>query len=298
VAAFGDRLIYDGVDLFEAGQWADRATENQVTSAIAMFNDARSVDRRLLNPLQGLSRNLTRGRADLPDVLTVEEVELLKALSRHLNPDDHGLVMEAMVEVMATSAPRPGELWAMERPRLNAEQGEIFIKYAVKKGGRLGPPKYNQERWCVLAPSALDLVLRLPGLHPRHFFVSKTGRLMTQPNWATYWHPLRDAFTAQLPEEHWLRRRILDCAEAKRAEPDTKKRKRMPDGKLDFYELRHRACTFMATPKPHGLGLASPDIAYQIGHTDGGRLVEKLYIHRNQELARARIRAAMGRDAG
>jgi hypothetical protein len=71
VAAFGDRLIYDGVGLFEAGQWADRATENQVTSAIAMFNDARSVDRRLLNPLQGLSRNRTRGRADLPDVLTV-----------------------------------------------------------------------------------------------------------------------------------------------------------------------------------------------------------------------------------
>jgi hypothetical protein len=70
----------------------------------------------------------------------------------------------------------------------------------------------------------------------------------------------------------------------------------MTDGKLDFYELRHRACTFMATPRPDGLGLASPDIAYQIGHTDGGRLVEKLYIHRSPELARARIRAAMGRS--
>jgi hypothetical protein len=116
---------------------------------------------------------------------------------------------------------------------------------------------------------------------------------MTQPLWTTYWHPLRAAFTARLPDSHWLVQRIAEGAAAKAAEPDDEKRKRMPDGKLDFYELRHRACTFMAEPPPHGLGLSSADIALQIGHTDGGALVERLYIHRNADLARARILASM-----
>jgi hypothetical protein len=115
VARFGNRSISDGVSFFEAGQWADDATENQVTSAIAMFNDARSVDRRLVNPLEGLSRDRTRGRTDLPDVLTPDELTLLRELALRLNPDEHGLVMEAMIEVAETSAPRPGELWAFER---------------------------------------------------------------------------------------------------------------------------------------------------------------------------------------
>lgn len=112
--------------------------------------------------------------------------------------------------------------------------------------------------------------------------------------WTTYWHPLRDAFTAQLDENHWLVRRIADCAAAKLAEPNPDKRRNLPSGKLDFYELRHRACTYMATPRPHGLGLSASDIADQIGHADGGLLVEEVYIHRNPEHARERIAKAMG----
>jgi integrase len=293
IARFGDRPIKGGITRHEARQWAQAATRGHVAAAQALMTDAFDTDETVGNPLRGLGHT-TRGRRDLPDVLSVEEVERLKALARQINPDDYGQIMEAMIEVMATSAPRPGELWAMERARLRPERGEIYIKHAVKAGGVLGPPKYGQERECVLVPSALELILRLPVLHPRHLFPSRTGRLMTQPNWTTYWHPVREAFTAQLPDDHWLRRRIADCTEARLAEPDPDKRRRMPHGKLDFYEMRHRACTFMATPKPHGLSLAAADIAYQIGHRDGGRLVEELYIHRNPELARARIRTAMG----
>lgn len=53
----------------------------------------------------------------------------------------------------------------------------------------------------------------------------------------------------------------------------------------------------MATPKPHGLGLALPDIAFQVGHKDGGRLIERVYIHRNPELHVVRLRAGMGYGA-
>ena len=108
-AKFGERLIKDGIDSHDASTWADDATENQVTSAIAMFNDAKAVDGRLFNPFAGMSRTRTRGREDLPDVLTVEEVELLKSLTTHVFSDEWRMFMVAMIEVMATSAPRPGE---------------------------------------------------------------------------------------------------------------------------------------------------------------------------------------------
>jgi len=117
---------------------------------------------------------------------------------------------------------------------------------------------------------------------------------MSQTNWTTYWHPVREAFTAQLPESHWLRRRIARCAQAKANEPDPKKRRRMSDGKLDFYELKHRAITDMVTPAPDGLGIDPQDAAQQVGHTDGGKLIQEIYLHLNPDKVRARIKAALG----
>lgn len=294
LASFGERLIKGGIDPEEAELWANDATENQLTSAIAMFNDARSRDRSVVNPLHGLSRQRTRGRRDLPDVLTVDEFELLKRVARRCHPGLYAPVIQAMVHLEGTSAPRPGELWALERPELVAERGEVYINSAVKKDGTLGPPKYGQRRWMVLDPSAMEALLGLPVLHERWFFPTKTGRPMTQSNWTTYWHPVRDAFTMLLSDDHWLVRRIARCVEARAAEPDATKHRRMSDGKLDFYELRHRAITYMVTPKPDGLGMDSSDVAYQVGHSDGGRLIEEVYVHRNPELARARMRRAMG----
>jgi integrase len=294
VAEFGDRLLKGGVSRSEARDWANLATENQLTSAIALYNDAYSDDDTVTHPLAGLSRQRTKGREDLPDVLTADEVARLRELARSLNPGAYGLVLEGMVETMATTAPRPGELWAMEWTRVDAAIGEIFIKRAVKTNGTLGPPKFKQERPVVVAPSALELITAVPRLSDRFVFPTRTGRLMTQPNWTTYWHPLRAAFTAELPDEHWLVQRIAEQTELREAEPDPKQRARIDNGQLDFYELRHRAITYMATPRPHGLGLASPDIAHQVGHRDGGLLIERVYIHRNPELTRQRLRAAMG----
>jgi len=294
VRAYGDRLVKGGLGVEEAALWANDATENQLTSAIAMFNDARTRDRSVQNPFQGLSRKRTRGRRDLPHVLTGDELELLKQIAVRVHPGLYGAVMVAMIELEATSAPRPGELWAFEEGELYPDLGEYYIWQAVKKGGRLGPPKYDQKRRIVLAPSGLEALLRVPRLHERWLLPSKTGRLMSQSNWTTYWHPVRDAFTALLPESHWLVRRIARCAEALANQPNPKKRGRMDDGKLDFYELRHRAITYMVTPKPDGLGMDPRDVAYQVGHQDGGRLIEEVYIHLNQEHARARLRRGWG----
>lgn len=293
---YGDRPLKDGISRKEARDWAHDATENQVTSAIAMFNDANDIDETVISPFQKMSRQRTRGRSDLPDVLAEEELDELVAIALFLNPGPWGEVLAAMIETEGTTAPRPGELWAFEYDRLRPDRAEIYIEHAVKKTGKLGPPKWNQKRWVVIAPRALERILRLERIDERFILPSKTGKLIYSSLWTTYWHPVRDAFTARLPREHWLVQRIADCAAAKLAEPDPRKRARMPDGKLDFYELRHRAITYMGTPRPHGLGLASPDIALQVGHRDGGRLIEAVYMHRNAELARDRIRAAMGYD--
>jgi integrase len=301
VAEFGDRPIKGGVSRQEAGMWSDNeATENQVTSAIALYNDAFSVDDTVANPLFLRSRPRTRGRADMPNVLTRAEVDTLREIARAMNPGEYGIVMAAMVELMATAAPRPGELWAMERSRLRVQECIIYIRHAVKKGKtlaeKLGPPKYDQKRDIVLAPSALELIAEMPQLHERWLFPTRTGQLMSQSNWTTYWHPVRAAFAAQLPDGHWLVERINEQALLRDAEPDPRKKLRIDDGKLDFYELRHRAITFMATPKPDGLGLDPADIARQVGHRDGGHLVRTVYVHIDAKLALARIRDAMHAD--
>ena len=62
-------------------------------------------------------------------------------------------------------------------------------------------------------------------------------------------------------------------------------------GALDWHSLRHVAGSLMAER-----GLSAQDIAYQLGHTDGGRLAQRLYIHTYEESARERIKRAFGEN--
>jgi hypothetical protein len=55
---------------------------------------------------------------------------------------------------------------------------------------------------------------------------------------------------------------------------------------LDFYELRHCAATMLLER-----GMTPWDVAVQLGHQDGGRLVTSLYGHPSEAAAR---RAAVG----
>ena len=62
---------------------------------------------------------------------------------------------------------------------------------------------------------------------------------------------------------------------------------------LDFYELRH----FCASWLFNDLQLPAQDVAHQLGHTDGGALVQRLYGHPSERLARERIKRAVGGTA-
>jgi integrase len=54
----------------------------------------------------------------------------------------------------------------------------------------------------------------------------------------------------------------------------------------DFYELRHCAATMLLER-----GMTPWDVAVQLGHQDGGRLVTSLYGHPSEAAARERLLA-------
>jgi len=59
---------------------------------------------------------------------------------------------------------------------------------------------------------------------------------------------------------------------------------------MDFYGLRH----FCAAWLFNELELPAQDVAHQLGHTDGSALVQRLYGHPSERLARERIKRAVG----
>jgi integrase len=61
---------------------------------------------------------------------------------------------------------------------------------------------------------------------------------------------------------------------------------------MDFYELRHYCATRLLEA-----GLDYPDVAEQLGHTDGGDLVRTTYGHPSKRRALDRVRAALDGDA-
>jgi integrase len=60
---------------------------------------------------------------------------------------------------------------------------------------------------------------------------------------------------------------------------------------MDFYELRHYCATRLLEA-----GRDYPDVAIQLGHTDGGELVRTTYGHPSERLALGRIRRALDQD--
>ncbi len=62
---------------------------------------------------------------------------------------------------------------------------------------------------------------------------------------------------------------------------------------MDLYDLRHFCGSWLL----NDLELPPQDVAHQLGHTDGGALVMKLYGHPSERLARERIKRAAGAKA-
>lgn len=248
---FGRSRLSD-LDRVTARAWALAQPQSNVRAVRAMFNDA--INDGLHpgpNPFAGLRLEQPRGRKDL---IALKEVELQALADKALAVlGDYGPTFRAMILFAGYVGLRPGELFALERGDVRAD--EVVIRQSLDGTGKLKLPKNNRERIVILPPPARAALSDvMPRIGVPWLFVTKRGRQLREPSLTYYWHPVRAAYGR--PE-------------------------------MDFYELRHFCATHLLE-----LGLSPADVAVQLGHTDGGALVMSTYGHPSEDAARERLKRA------
>lgn len=179
----------------------------------------------------------------------------IAGLARHARAHA-GPVFEALILTAAWAGLRPGELFALRPGDLDLPAREIRVErqWATKTAAET-PVKNGRPRTAVIlepAIPALEAAARDAG---RLLFTTPRGARFTQGTLHYWFSPVRAA--AGVPE-------------------------------MDFYMLRH----FHAAHLLNTLRLPAQDVAAQLGHTDGGRLVMERYGHPSELLARDRIKQA------
>jgi integrase len=251
---------------------------SSVREVRAAFNDAVKIRAVPRNPFAQIKVNRSgRGRKDIT-ILSLQELELLGQVARE-EWGDYGPQMAAMIEIAAWTGLRPSELYLLSmNPSTEKEPSNwvdlahrrIHVDWAFKKAGKIGRPKYESIRKVIILPPAERAFRQLErSASPTgKIFVTQRGSAFTPRNQNYYWDRVRRAFRNQLPEGHWLRKRV---------EAD-------PKDELDLYELRHFFGSSLAQPPWHGIRPASGlEIADQMGHKDKGATAMEYYIHPNAE---------------
>lgn len=264
VDEYGDMLVRD-VDVELALDWLEvRKMRWTIGGLRAMFSDARRAGLIERNPFLGLGLSTGPGRKNIK-VLTLGQVlELGDAAAATWGSDGYGQVWRALVLWQAFVGTRPAEAYGLVRSDLDVAAAEVEIRrqrtpYTPRDAelDQLPLPKNGQTRRVVIPPLALDAVQGLPRpLDPSApLFGTRRGRPLSGQVQHYYWHPIRSAFG---------------------------------NPSLDLYELRHFCASYML----NDLDLHAEDVAAQLGHTDGGVLVQRLYGHPSTELARKRAHEA------
>jgi integrase len=240
-----------------ANQWA----RNTTRVARTMWADALRDGLCAHNPFTNLRLETPKGRKDIT-ALTEEEIGRLAeiALEQH---GDYGDEAAALILFAAYTGLRPGELAALQWSDLNIPARRMTIARALDGQGGVKPPKNGKPRKIVLAPQALralELVAR-PLSDGEPVFHTPRGKRLSKGTLAYLWRPVAAAWKAKGGRD------------------------------LDLYELRHACATILLER-----GSQPADVALQLGHTDGGRLVQILYGHPSEEGARDRLDLAFSAD--
>ena len=226
----------------------------------AMFGDAMRDGLIVANPFSNLRLPGSRGRKD---IIALTEQELHGLADMALDPRmELGLYApeyRAMVLFAGYVGLRPGELFALRREDL---RGELVVieRSLSSKTHEIGPTKNGKARTVIVPPVAQEALRDVPAHENGLLFVSPAGRMWTQPSNHRYWSRLR--LLANRPG-------------------------------LDLYELRHACCTMLLSR-----GVTPWDVAIQMGHEDGGRLVQLRYGHPEHAGVRSRLLAAYGVSDG
>jgi integrase len=245
----------------------------RVPALRAMWTDAVQEGLADTNVFAKLGLDRGRGREDII-VLTTAEVDRLVEISLEVHGEKFGGEFGAMITWSAYTCMRPGETFAARFSRLVDDVYDVSTQFN-SKARRETAPKHGGDGLIYVPQPAIDAVLGKPRrLEDDLMFRTKQGKQFRQTSLHEAWKEVRSVFTAGLPEDHHLRRRLAADS----------------DDKLDFYELRHFGATYMLNE----LGIEPWVIAEQLRHSDGGTLVLKLYGHPDRRKAIDRIRRAYG----
>ena len=245
----------------EAKRLANGWARNTTRVARTMWADAQRDGLCQDNPFTNLRLETPKGRKDIT-ALTEPEIQRLAGLAREQH-GDFGDEAAALVLFAAYTGVRPGELAALRWCDLDIPNRRATITRALDGQGGVKAPKNGKPRRIVLPPQALRALSSLA--RPMHdedlIFHTPRGKRLTKGTLAYLWRPIAAAWRASGGQD------------------------------LDLHELRHACATLLLER-----GLAPADVAVQLGHTDGGRLVMTLYGHPDEDRARDRLDLAFAGD--
>lgn len=231
------------------------------------------------NPFAKLVKQKAKRRDLQSEWLTAEDVDVIEETAFRTV----GAWAAAMVRFAAETGIRPGELFLVGETDLYPEEGLLAVRWAAdSKLKGIKRPKNGRAREIVLSHRAASAATALTtSERPRVVrevvdkklvasaqpveleltpvvFTNPRGGQFWNSTWTYYWHPIRAAA----------------------GRPD-----------MDFYELRHYCATRLLEA-----GLDYPDVAEQLGHTDGGELVRTTYGHPSRRRALDRVRRALNQE--
>lgn len=242
------------IDRPTARRLARQWPTNTARVARTMFGDAARDGLIAANPFTELRLETPKGRKDL-DALTEAEIQDL-ADSAVDTLGDYGTEFRALILFLGYVGCRPGEACCIRRDDIDVERAECTIRFTVDGEGGEKPPKNGRPRVVTIPPPALQALATVP---PRvdspYLFHSTSGKRLSKST-------LSYAF--RVVRQRWGKR-----------------------SKLELYELRHACATLLMER-----GLPPHVVANQLGHTDGGALVQRLYGHPSERNMRDQVRMA------
>ena len=239
--------------------WAQKH-QGSLPAVRAMFSDAVRDGLVASNPFANLRRPAWLGGPEAPPG---NETELGTVADLALDPrmelEDYAPQYRALVLFAGYTGVRPGELFALRRDDVRGQLATVERSLSSKTH-KVGPTKTGRSRAIIVPPVAQDALLEVPTNRLGLLFVSPTGVQWSQ----------------SLHHRYWSRLRLLANLSG-----------------WDFYGLRHTAATMLLER-----GVSPWDVAIQLGHTDGGQLVQTLYGHPSHDGARARMLSAWDQANG
>lgn len=231
--------------------WAAEQSYSVASTVKSMLKDAQHRDRLRENPLDGFALPAR----DRQTVRVPTRVELDRLATAAL--EEHGAfgpTVRALIVFAAYQAMRPGEIACLERTDIDRRAMTVRVTKNLDRTGGVKPyTKNHGTRTILLLPEALDVLDSFPPPFNRLVFATPRGRMFSQSNLSKYWDPVRD---------------------------------RAGLGGVQFRSLRHFGATHLLE-----LGNTAADVAFHLGHSDGGRLVMERYGHPERS-AMERLRAS------